>query len=113
LGFIDEVQTPSLDRLSQNGMVFTHAYNMGAWQPAVCIASRTMLNTGRFIWDAYRYDTYMTGKWHLEIPAASVFDHVEHERPGMPDDAWSSDLMKEMERVYKKGGDVSHLMANG
>ena len=29
---------------------------MGSWTGAVCVASRTMLNTGRFLWHAYRID---------------------------------------------------------
>ena len=48
----DEIQTPNLDRLVRNGVTFTHAYNQGAWHGAVCVASRTMLNTGRFLWNA-------------------------------------------------------------
>ena len=47
-----EVQTPNLDRLVNSGLTFTHAYNMGSWSGAVCVASRTMLNTGRFVWRA-------------------------------------------------------------
>ena len=52
----DEVKTPNLDRLARNGTTFTHAYNMGAWNGAVCIASRAMLITGSYIWDAYHYE---------------------------------------------------------
>ena len=33
-------------------MNFTHAYNMGSWSGAVCVASRHMLNTGAFVWHA-------------------------------------------------------------
>lgn len=51
LGYWD-VQTPNLDRLARQGITFTLAYNMGAWHGAVCVASRTMLNTGRFLWQA-------------------------------------------------------------
>ncbi|MBI1369965.1 MAG: sulfatase-like hydrolase/transferase [Planctomycetes bacterium] len=106
LGY-SEVQTPNLDRLVTEGTTFTHAYNMGAWQGAVCVSSRTMLNTGRFLWraDAVKdhlgeeakghrmwsqimsdagYETYMTGKWHVRIEPKSIFDHVKDERPGMP-----------------------------
>jgi len=50
---LDEIQTPNLDSLSQKGVSFTHAYNMGAWNGAVCVASRAMLNTGRFLWHAH------------------------------------------------------------
>ncbi len=50
--FGSEVQTPNLDRLVANGVTFSHAYNQGSWTPAVCVASRTMMNTGRFLWQA-------------------------------------------------------------
>ena len=51
---IDEVNTPNLDRLVRNGTTFTHAYNQGGWHGAVCVASRTMLVTGAFLWNAER-----------------------------------------------------------
>ncbi len=103
-----EVRTPNLDRLVRNGVTFTHAYNMGAWHGAVCVASRTMLNTGRFLWEAEAleddlkseqaggrfwsqvmkrsgYETYMSGKWHVKgIDPNDIFDHVRDVRPGMP-----------------------------
>lgn len=106
-----EVKTPNLDRLVTNGTTFTHTYNMGAWNGAVCAASRAMIISGRSVWDVdtYRqswkenknfdktwgklmegagYETYMTGKWHVDAPADSVFQNVVHVRPGMPKDAW-------------------------
>ncbi|MFZ2149155.1 MAG: sulfatase-like hydrolase/transferase [Sedimentisphaerales bacterium] len=103
-----EIQTPNLDRLVRNGVTFTHAYNMGSWQGAVCIPSRTMLNTGRFLWIAREfepkhkeetkagrfwsqymkqagYETYMSGKWHVkDIKPEDIFDYVKDVRPGMP-----------------------------
>lgn len=102
-----EVLTPNLDRLASQGTQFTHCYNMGGWNGAVCIASRTMLNTGRFLWNAPQtrpqleeqqqasrfwaqymrhagYRTFMTGKWHLVIDAGKVFETTVHVRPGMP-----------------------------
>ena len=102
------IETPSLDRLVKEGITFTHAYNQGSWTGAVCVASRTMLNTGRFLWQAHRlhrgkdqdrfagllwsdllrsagYTTYMTGKWHIEARAEKAFDHVANVRGGMPD----------------------------
>ncbi|NLS96069.1 MAG: sulfatase-like hydrolase/transferase [Planctomycetaceae bacterium] len=103
------VETPNLDRLVDDGITFTHAYNQGSWTGAVCIASRTMLNTGRSVWRAARldkektvererqagrfwsehmkaagYTTYMTGKWHVKANAQKAFDFQVHERPGMP-----------------------------
>ncbi|WP_238718964.1 sulfatase-like hydrolase/transferase [Pelagihabitans pacificus] len=106
-----EIQTPNLDHLVAKGTTFTNAYNMGAWNGAVCVASRAMIISGRSVWDAYDlkdqwkqgeafdktwgrlmakagYETYMTGKWHVDAPADSVFQHVVHVRPGMPGDAW-------------------------
>jgi len=103
-----EVETPNLDRLVARGTTFTHAYNMGSWTGAVCVASRTMLNTGLFLWNAQRaargvdkefrqkgrlwaqllgaagYETYFTGKWHVKADAAKTFDHAVHVRGGMP-----------------------------
>ncbi len=80
------VRTPNIDRLAASGTLFTHAYNSGAWNGAVCIASRTMLMTGlQFqhakaadlkglvkdgrMWSQLLakagYHTFMTGKWHV------------------------------------------------
>lgn len=103
----NEVQTPTLDRLAEQGTSFTHAYNMGSWSGAVCVASRAMLNTGKFVWRAEQarnnidklaesgrlwsqvmkqagYDTYFSGKWHVNIDPEEIFDQVRHVRPGMP-----------------------------
>ncbi len=103
----DEVFTPTLDELARQGTVFTTAYNMGGWHGAICVASRTMFNTGRFLWRANAletkldtlaargelwskemeklgYDTYMTGKWHVNIPPPEIFQTVGTVRGGMP-----------------------------
>ena len=102
-----DIDTPNLDRLVKAGTTFTHAYNMGSYSGAVCVASRNMLNTGRFLWHAQRlhnqaeqerqagrfwseylkragYGTYFTGKWHVQAKADKAFDHASHVRPGMP-----------------------------
>ncbi len=102
-----EIQTPNLDQLARRGTTFTQAYNMGSWSGAVCVASRTMLNSGRFVWNAHAihntsekereqgrwwgeylksagYRTYMTGKWHCRANAEKSFDVVRDVRPGMP-----------------------------
>ena len=106
LGLTD-IETPNLDRLMNSGTSFTRAYNMGSWSGAVCVASRHMLNTGRFLWDAEiaskkaetersegrwwseymkkaGYKTYMTGKWHVKARAENCFDFVRNLRGGMP-----------------------------
>ncbi len=105
----DEIQTPHLDKLVEHGVSFNNAYNMGSWVGAVCVASRTMINTGRAIWRANAiddrkkaaelvkngqtwpqllkgagYETYMAGKWHVKLKTTDIFDNVRHERPGMP-----------------------------
>lgn len=100
-----EVKTPALDRLVDEGTFFNHAYNQGAWQGAVCIASRTMLMTGRNLWKAGAYSssnqrdandfwstrfkeagykTYFAGKWHvMKIKPDAIYDVTGTVRPGM------------------------------
>src|SRR5205823_841578 len=41
-----EVETPNLDRMVRSGCSFTHCFHQGSWLPAVCVASRSMLNSG-------------------------------------------------------------------
>jgi arylsulfatase A-like enzyme len=76
-----EIQTPNLDRLVQRGCTFTHCFHQGSWSGAVCVPSRTMLNTGLSTFHAHKraeetplwgqtlgdagYDTSIIGKWHL------------------------------------------------
>ncbi|MEX0937246.1 MAG: sulfatase-like hydrolase/transferase [Pirellulales bacterium] len=103
-----EIETPHLDELCRRGTVFTHAYNQGGWHGAVCVASRTMLLTGRFLWNARQdrdrlesyyqasgllwpqllasggYDTYFSGKWHVQADAQKAFQTARHVRGGMP-----------------------------
>lgn len=104
-----DIETPHLDGLANSGTVFTHAYNMGSWSGAVCVASRTMLNTGRYLWRAKQvwgkketaaeaergvmwsqlmgkagYSTFFTGKWHVPVEPADIFDVAVNVRPGMP-----------------------------
>ncbi|MGJ8638999.1 MAG: sulfatase-like hydrolase/transferase [Opitutaceae bacterium] len=58
----NQVLTPNLDRLRHQGALFTHAYNMGSYSPAVCVASRTMLSTGSFIWKAAEFSAASSKK---------------------------------------------------
>jgi choline-sulfatase len=106
-----DIDTPHLNRLVQRGTHFSHAYNMGAWNGAVCIASRTMLLSGKTVWNAHKLDsakkmgalakngqtwpqwlkqagyrTYMSGKWHIKNNPHNLFDRVLDVRPGMPAD---------------------------
>jgi len=129
----DEIQTPNLDKLVHNGTTFTNAYNMGAWGGAVCAASRAMLISGQSVWRANQfrkkwqvgdslalqqtwgklmekqgYDTYMTGKWHVNAPARKVFQNVTHVRPGMPKDQWR---LSNMGKRFKEKVDTKQFKA--
>lgn len=45
-----QLQTPNIDRLAREGMVFDDAYHMGAFVSAVCTPSRHMIKCGRTLW---------------------------------------------------------------
>ncbi|HBO14822.1 MAG TPA: sulfatase [Porticoccaceae bacterium] len=83
------INTPNLDKLVRSGVSFTHVFNQGSWEAAVCGPSRKMLNTGRHlyrtgygpstaeadlfraplmgeIFQNYGYETFVTGKWHID-----------------------------------------------
>jgi choline-sulfatase len=95
-----EIHTPNLDRLVQRGCTFTHSFHQGSWSGAVCIASRTMLNTGLTCFRAHRlseeaalwsrtmgdagYDTHIVGKWHLsQANLKRAFQTLGPVSPGM------------------------------
>ena len=77
-----EIHTPNMDRLAASGCAFTHCFHQGSWSGAVCVPSRTMLNSGLTAFHAEAgldevstwgqtlgnagYDTYICGKWHLD-----------------------------------------------
>ena len=44
------LETPTLDRLAAEGMVFDGAYQMGSFSGAVCTPSRHMVMCGRTVW---------------------------------------------------------------
>ncbi len=101
-----QIRTPHIDRLVVRGTAFRNCYNPGGWHGAICVASRTMLNTGRFLWEAQPleknrakleacplwarlwreagYATCLAGKWHVNADPKACFDQVRHVRPGMP-----------------------------
>lgn len=95
-----EVHTPNIDRLVARGCAFTHSFHQGSWSGAVCIASRTMLNSGLTGFRAEAgvdqvhtwgqtlgnagYDTYISGKWHLDTTVlARSFKEMGPVAPGM------------------------------
>jgi len=95
-----EVHTPNMDRLAAAGCAFTHSFHQGSWSGAVCIASRTMLNSGLTGFRAEAgvddvptwgqtlgiagYDTYICGKWHLDYTVLQrSFKEMGPVSPGM------------------------------
>lgn len=76
----DEIVTPNMDTLVENGVCFTHATIMGSMSGAVCMPSRAMLMSGRTLFRAPHdladtitfpevlqksgYTDFGTGKWH-------------------------------------------------
>ncbi len=81
-----EIYTPNLDKLAREGLAFTQAHVMGGHQGAVCVPSRAMLLTGRYVnrlpndgsvipadftslpevLRSNGYQTFHTGKWHSD-----------------------------------------------
>lgn len=83
------IKTPNLDKLSNRGLSFTHAYTMGSMIGAVCTPSRTMILTGRSLFHApgkdYAlwpkamaaggYETFHLGKkGNSFVPGMEAFD---------------------------------------
>ena len=44
------LETPHIDRIAREGMVFDGAYHMGSFNGAVCTPSRHMIMSGRTVW---------------------------------------------------------------
>ena len=44
------LETPNIDKLAKDGMVFESARHMGSWSGAVCTPSRHMIMSGRTLW---------------------------------------------------------------
>lgn len=80
------IHTPNLDRLVERGLSFTQAHVMGGHQGAICMPSRAMLLTGRYlnrlpgdgnvipdsivslpeVLRGKGYTTFQCGKWHSD-----------------------------------------------
>lgn len=87
----ESIHTPNLDRLVRKGVAFTRAQTMGGLHGALCVPSRAMLHTGRYLHSLYKtgdvipkehttlpeylrtknYQTYAIGKWHNDKAAFS------------------------------------------
>ena len=94
-----EIRTPNLDKLVKSGLTFQQAHVMGGHQGAVCIPSRAMLMTGRYVNrlpgdgnvipdslvslpEVLRqkgYTTFHTGKWHSDKNSYTrMFSKADH-----------------------------------
>ena len=82
----NEIQTPNLDRLVKQGLSFRQAHVMGGHHGAICMPSRIMMLTGRYlnrlpddgsvvpdsivglpeVLRKQGYTTFHTGKWHSD-----------------------------------------------
>ncbi len=80
------IRTPNLDNLAKQGVAFMQAHVMGGHQGAVCVPSRAMMLTGRYlnrlpgdgavipdsiislpeVLQHKGYTTFHTGKWHSD-----------------------------------------------
>ncbi len=93
------LRTPGLDRLATQGFAFLNARNQGSYNGAVCIASRSMCQSGQSLWhysdnlkgrvtlgemlQTVGYHTYGTGKWHNGVEALKrSFTAADHITPG-------------------------------
>ncbi|NIJ45924.1 arylsulfatase A-like enzyme [Wenyingzhuangia heitensis] len=81
-----DVKTPNIDKLANEGLIFTNTYLMGAYTGATCMPSRAQLLTGRKMFDLNGigsvipkeqvaigetflkegYNSHIVGKWHQD-----------------------------------------------
>ena len=135
------IQTPNLDKLVSQGVSFSNAFNMGGWNGAICIASRSMLISGRSIWKANEinrqwgegntaahsqtwgrlmsnagYNTFATGKWHIQADPEQVFEETVNINPGgMPPDhlTGTPGLYDRVREAYANGENFYNLLPPG
>jgi choline-sulfatase len=99
-GIVD-IKTPNLDRLAESGVDFTHAFNQGSFSPAVCVASRTMLNTGSSMWRAAAFSKAGNPKkGNPNNPAFQQEYRIERKTP----EAYWSEYMKQAGYETYMGG---------
>jgi len=119
------IQTPNLDALAESGVVFSNAYCMGGFSPAVCLPSRMMTLRGRS-WFSVRelpkgfanlpssmsaagYQTFHIGKMgNTDREVHALFDEsgyvqpIEHE----------GDLPKNCDQLVRREGRPGEHVAN-
>jgi choline-sulfatase len=96
-----ELITPALDDLADRGVSFSHVFNQGSFTPAVCIASRTMLNTGSFLWRAATFSN--NGTPSADNPNAPTLMELYTVERKTPEAYWSEYLKQAGYETYMTG----------
>lgn len=78
-----ECCTPILDQLAKDGIALTGAHQMGSFIGAVSTASRTMIMTGRNVWNAQKLRENMT-KYEKSSGNADIVDPSTPEYYSLP-----------------------------
>lgn len=94
------VKTPNLDKLMENGVYFSHTFNQGSFCPAVCVASRTMLNTGSFLWNAATFSKKANVKHDPNAPSSAPSYVIPFKKP---EKYWSQYLESAGYETYMAG----------
>lgn len=94
------VKTPNLDKLADNGVVFTNTYLMGSFSGATCIPSRAMLHTGRNLFQLHGFG-YNIPEEHTMMGEAFMDAGYYAHHIGK----WHNDF-KSMARSFDGGGKV-------
>ena len=76
-----DVKTPNLDRLVEQGVSFSHTYNQGSFTPAVCVASRTMMVTGAYLWKAASFSKKGNNQKDINAPKSTSNYTIEFNKP--------------------------------
>ena len=122
----DEIITPNMDRLVERGTSFMNAHIPGGTASAVCMPSRAMINSGKYIFylddcgksiprehitmgEAFRaagYHCYETGKWHNGTESfARSFDDGENIFFGGMWDHWNVPVCD-----FRADGNYDHVI---
>jgi len=96
-----EVMTPNLDRLRSEGTYFSHAYNQGGYNGAISMASRAMMNTGKYLWTAMDEVQGHLDSSHQNWPAG-VAPYVPV-KPTGPITLWSQYMKEAGYETYMTG----------
>lgn len=98
-----EVKTPNLDRLKSQGTYFNQTFNQGGWNGAISMASRAMLNTGKYLWKAMDETGGKTYNNAHELAwPDDVTPYVAH-KPATPCKLWSEYMREAGYETYITG----------